>query len=57
MWVRPGMLRKIFSAWAKYFLPGFHPWNEDDRHLIAGFDLSGDYGQLPARTVRGAKAA
>ncbi len=57
MWVRPGMMRKIFSAWAKYFLPGFHPWNEDDRHLIAGFDLSGEYGQKPARRVRGATAA
>ena len=57
MWVRPGMMRKIFAAWAKYFLPGFHPWNVDDRHLIAGFDLSGDYGQEPAKTVRGAKAA
>ena len=51
------MMRKIFSAWAKYFLPNFHPWNEDDRHLIAGFDLSGDFGQHPARTVRGAKTA
>ncbi|MCA1654086.1 MAG: metal-dependent hydrolase [Sphingomicrobium sp.] len=38
MWVRPGMMRKIFGAWAKFFLPGFHPWNEDDRDLIAGFD-------------------
>ena len=57
MWVRPGVMRKIFSAWAKYFLPGFHPWNVDDRHLIAGFDLSGDYGQEPAKKVRGAKAA
>ena len=57
MWVRPGVMRKIFSAWAKYFLPGFHPWNEDDRRLIAGFDLSGDYGQQPAKKVRGAKAA
>jgi predicted metal-dependent hydrolase len=57
MWVRPGMMRKIFSAWAKYFLPGFHPWNEDDRHLIAGFDLAGDYGQAPAKSVRGAKTA
>ena len=54
MWVRPGMMRKIFSAWAKYFAPGFHPWNEDDRHLIAGFELSGDYGQEPARRVRSA---
>ena len=52
MWVRPGMMRKIFAAWVKYFLPGFHPWNEDDRRLIAGFDLSGDYGQAPARKVR-----
>jgi hypothetical protein len=57
MWVKPGMMRRIFSAWLKYFLPGFHPWNEDDRHLISGFDLGGDYGQEPARKVRGAKAA
>ena len=57
MWVKPGMMRRIFSAWLKYFLPGFHPWNEDDRHLIAGFDLSGDYGQEPVKKVRGAKAA
>jgi predicted metal-dependent hydrolase len=57
MWIWPGMMRRIFSAWLKYFLPGFHPWNEDDRHLIAGFDLSGDYGQDPVRKVRGAKAA
>ena len=52
MWVRPGMMRKIFSAWASYFLPGFHPWNVDDRELIAGFETSGDYGQAPARRVR-----
>jgi uncharacterized protein len=57
MWVRPGMMRRIFAAWAKYFLPGFHPWNQDDRHLIAGFELDGDYGQEPARKVRGARAA
>ena len=52
MWVRPGVMRKIFSAWAKYFLPGFHPWNEDDRRLIANFELGGPYGQEPARRVR-----
>ena len=34
-WVRPGMLRKILGAWASFFLPRFHPWNEDDRALIA----------------------
>ena len=40
MWVRPGMMRKIFAAWAKFFLPGFHPWNEDDRALIADYDAT-----------------
>ena len=34
-WVRPGMLRKILGAWLAFFLPGFHPWNQDDRGLIA----------------------
>jgi uncharacterized protein len=34
-WVRPGMMRKIFLAWASFFLPGFHPWKHDDRALIA----------------------
>jgi predicted metal-dependent hydrolase len=34
-WVRPGMMRKILGAWAAFFMPGFHPWNQDDRALIA----------------------
>ena len=54
MWVRPGMMRRVFGAWASYFLPRFHPWNEDDRALIAGFDLAGAYAQRPARKVRSA---
>ena len=33
--VRPGMMRKILGAWASFFMPGFHPWNHDDRTLIA----------------------
>jgi predicted metal-dependent hydrolase len=32
---RPGMLRKIMGSWFAFFLPGFHPWNQDDRRLIA----------------------
>ncbi|HEV8406837.1 MAG TPA: metal-dependent hydrolase [Sphingomicrobium sp.] len=34
LWVWPGMFRKIAGAWFRYFLPGFHPWNEDDRALL-----------------------
>ncbi|MDE2596383.1 MAG: metal-dependent hydrolase [Sphingomonadales bacterium] len=39
---KPGVLRRIFPAWVAYFLPGFHPWNHDDRALIeaAGRELA-----------------
>src|SRR6476646_2024526 len=40
LWVKPGMFRKIAGAWLKFFLPGFHPWNEDDRHLLAAYEAS-----------------
>ena len=53
----PGMFRKILGAWASFFLPGFHPWNHDDRALIAGFDLAGSFGQEPARKVRSARVS
>jgi predicted metal-dependent hydrolase len=54
MWGRPGIFRKVGAAWLKYFLPGFHPWNEDDRELIKGWDATYDYRQEPpAKRVRG----
>jgi uncharacterized protein len=36
--VKPGMLRRIAPAWLAYFLPGFHPWNHDDRALIGRWE-------------------
>ncbi len=33
-YVKPGMMRRILGAWASFFMPGFHPWNHDDRALI-----------------------
>jgi predicted metal-dependent hydrolase len=35
---KPGALRRTFPAWLAYFMPGFHPWNRDDRALIARYD-------------------
>jgi len=35
---KPGILRRIFPAWCAYFLPGFHPWDRDDRALIGKYD-------------------
>ena len=52
LWVRPGMFRKIAGAWLKFFLPGFHPWNEDDRYLLRAYEASAGKSPTPARRVR-----
>jgi predicted metal-dependent hydrolase len=49
LWVRPAMFRKIARAWLKFFMPGFHPWNEDDRALLSVYAQGGDE---PKRRVR-----
>jgi predicted metal-dependent hydrolase len=53
LWVRPGMFRKIAGAWFRFFLPRFHPWNEDDRPLLASYSAIAS-GEDPARKVRSA---
>jgi len=53
LWIRPGMFSKIAGAWVKFFLPGFHPWNEDDRHLLGAYEqIAG--GTQAKRKVRSA---
>jgi uncharacterized protein len=32
---RPGPLRRIFWAYADWYRPGFHPWDHDNRDLLA----------------------
>ena len=34
----PGILRRCLVPWLAYFMPGFHPWNHDDRALIGKFE-------------------
>lgn len=34
----PGMFRKIAIAWLAYFMPGFHPWNADETHLLREYE-------------------
>ena len=54
LWVKPGMFRKIAGAWLKFFLPGFHPWNEDDRHLLAAYEASAPAAPDARKKVRSA---
>jgi predicted metal-dependent hydrolase len=52
LWVRPGMFRKIAGAWLKFFLPGFHPWKQDDRGLLRTYEASAAGGMQAKRKVR-----
>jgi predicted metal-dependent hydrolase len=52
LWVRPAMFRKIAGAWGKFFLPGFHPWNEDDRYLLREYEQSAPVPAESQRKVR-----
>jgi uncharacterized protein len=45
--LKPGMARKVAGAWASFFLPGFHPWNHDDRALIGKVDSDFEAARLP----------
>jgi predicted metal-dependent hydrolase len=57
VWVRPGMFRKIAGAWLKFFLPGFHPWNEDDRDLLRAYESAQPVeAAIPVKQVRRARA-
>ncbi len=38
LFVQPGLIRRALPAWLAFFAPGFHPWNHDDRALIAKAD-------------------
>ncbi len=49
----PGVVRRLLPSWSAYFLPGFHPWNHDDRALISLADS--DYAD--AVIPKGAAAA
>ena len=43
----PGPLRKLAGPWLAFFLPGFHPWNHDDRALIGKYDSDYAAANLP----------
>jgi hypothetical protein len=38
LWLKPGMMRRIFLPYLNFFRPGFHPWDHNDRPLIQQFE-------------------
>jgi uncharacterized protein len=43
----PGAIRTLIPAWSAFFLPGFHPWNHDDRALIGLVDSEYEDARMP----------
>ena len=46
LWLKPGILRRVFPAWTAWFRPGFHPWQTDDRNLIDAYQARADQAGL-----------
>ena len=44
---KPGVVRRLIPAWLSFFLPGFHPWNHDDRYLVKRVE-----NELAARQIQ-----
>ncbi|MBN9788573.1 metal-dependent hydrolase [Pseudonocardia sp. TMWB2A] len=44
----PGMLTRMIPEWLSYFMPGFHPWNEDDRHYVQSYDSAYEAARMDA---------
>jgi predicted metal-dependent hydrolase len=39
MWGNPGWLRKTIPSYLRFFKPSFHPWEEDNRNLLEGWQV------------------
>ena len=49
--ISPGIVTRMIPAWISYFLPGFHPWNHDDRALIQKAESDYEAAILPQGTA------
>jgi predicted metal-dependent hydrolase len=38
LFIKPGILRRVFFSWLSFFRKDFHPWQHDNRELIAEWE-------------------
>jgi len=48
LWVEPGPLRRSIPAYLDWFRPSFHPWQHDNRDLVAAWKAEHDEDELQA---------
>jgi len=49
LFVKPGILRRVFIAYLSFYKKDFHPWQNDNRALIAEWEQ--DHGTSASRTL------
>lgn len=49
--VSPGLVTRMIPEWLSYFMPGFHPWNHDDRALIQKAESAYEAAVMPREPV------
>ena len=49
LFIKPGILRRMFPAYLRFYRKDFHPWQHDNRELIVEWEQ--DYGKTISRTV------
>ena len=47
LWKNPGLFRRGWKLYLAWFRPGFHPWDQDNRALVAAWKA--EFDALPAR--------
>ncbi|PKQ02649.1 MAG: metal-dependent hydrolase [Alphaproteobacteria bacterium HGW-Alphaproteobacteria-12] len=48
LWIEPGPLRKSIPAYLDWFRPSFHPWQHDNRDLVAAWKAEHGESELQA---------
>jgi predicted metal-dependent hydrolase len=48
----PGILRRIFVPWLRFFRKDFHPWQHDNRNLIAAWEVESAKSEARAKPVQ-----
>ena len=49
LFIKPGILRRVFFAYLRFYRKDFHPWQHDNRELIAEWEQH--YGKTISRTI------
>jgi predicted metal-dependent hydrolase len=51
LFIKPGVLRRIFIPWLRFLRKDFHPWQHDNRYLIDAWEEREDGAGSPATSV------